>query len=85
MISEEGVGSEFVLTIPVDRQHYHAKDFLQASNERSAMNSSPYEILNGGTQKVDEVNINEELPLILIAEDNRDMRSFIRDTLKAKL
>ena len=35
VISEEGVGSEFVLTIPIDRQDYHSEDFVQTTNEKS--------------------------------------------------
>ncbi len=80
--SKEGVGSEFVLTIPIDRQYYRSEDFVQATNAKATVNSWLYEIADGDKKVFDEVE-NEELPLILIAEDNRDMRSFICDTLKS--
>ena len=43
VISEEGAGSEFVLTIPIDRHHYHSEDFVQTTDEKSA-NFRLYEI-----------------------------------------
>ena len=39
VVSQEGVGSEFVLTIPTNRRDYHAADFVQATDEKSAVNS----------------------------------------------
>ena len=80
--SKEGVGSEFVLTIPIDRHYYRSEDFVLATNAKATVNSWLYEIADGDKKVFDEVE-NEELPLILIAEDNRDMRSFICDTLKS--
>lgn len=80
--SEEGGGSEFVLTLPIDRHHYRLEDFLRNTDERSTLNSSLYEMAYVEKQVIAELETNEELPLVLIAEDNRDMRSFIRDTLQ---
>ena len=81
VISQEGVGSEFVVTIPIDRRDYHAADFVQTTDEKGAVNSWLHEFADVDKKMLEEVE-SEELPLILIAEDNRDMRSFIRDTLK---
>lgn len=82
LTSEESNGSEFLLTIPTDRQHYRPEDFLQTIEERHTAKSSLYETSKTETQPVDETETNDELPLILIAEDNRDMRTFIRNILK---
>ena len=81
VISQESAGSEFVLTIPIDRGSYRTEDIVQTTDEKTAVNSWLHEIADVDKKIVDEVE-GEELPLILIAEDNRDMRSFIRDTLK---
>jgi len=82
VISKEGVGSEFVLTIPIDRHHYRLEDFAQIKDEKNTVDSWLHEITDVDKSELNEIE-DEELPLILIAEDNRDMRSFIRDTLKA--
>jgi YesN/AraC family two-component response regulator len=50
-------------------------------DEKKAVKSWLYEMADVEKKIPDEVG-NEELPLILIAEDNQDMRSFIRDTLQ---
>jgi signal transduction histidine kinase/DNA-binding response OmpR family regulator len=81
VISDEGAGSEFVLKIPIDRHHYHAEDFVQTTNEESTINSWIPEMAVVDKNGSDDIE-NEELPLVLIAEDNQDMRSFIHDTLK---
>jgi signal transduction histidine kinase/DNA-binding response OmpR family regulator len=81
VISVEGKGSEFVLTVPVDRDRYEADDFTQASEEKDLVGPWHHQPLNGDQEELTETE-NEELPIILIAEDNADMRSFIRDTLK---
>ncbi len=81
VISEEGVGSEFVLSIPIERRDYRAEDFVQTKEEKSTVDHWLHETGDADKKMVEEVE-NEELPLVLIAEDNHDMRSFIRDTLK---
>jgi signal transduction histidine kinase/DNA-binding NarL/FixJ family response regulator len=81
VISEEGVGSEFVLSIPIERRDYRAEDFVQTKEEKSTVDNWLNETGDADKKMVEEVE-NEELPLVLIAEDNHDMRSFIRDTLK---
>jgi len=80
--SEESKGSEFILTIPIEPHQYRDGEFLPATEQRAAVNGFVSETLKVETQDVEEVNANDELPLVLIAEDNRDMRSFIRDILK---
>jgi DNA-binding response OmpR family regulator/two-component sensor histidine kinase len=80
VISQEGIGSEFVLTIPIDRRDYRLEDFVRSTDGKQDVNPRLHEIADVDKKIFDEVE-NEELPLILIAEDNRDMRSFIRETL----
>lgn len=82
VVSKEGAGSEFVLMLPIDSNHYSQEEFLQASKEISTLNSSLYEIADAEEQTAGEAETNEDLPLILIAEDHQDMRSFIRNTLQ---
>jgi signal transduction histidine kinase/DNA-binding response OmpR family regulator/uncharacterized protein HemY len=82
VISEEGVGSEFVLTIPIGRHGYRSDDFVQTTDEKSTINSWQKEVGDVDKKAFDDIE-NAELPLILIAEDNRDMRAFIRETFQA--
>ncbi|MBL0741268.1 tetratricopeptide repeat protein [Chryseolinea lacunae] len=83
LTSTEGSGSTFTLTLPIARDHYQPEDFLQARSEHVATNSSWYELTNAEDHPAMEEDTNEERPLILVAEDNSDMRSFIRNILKA--
>ena len=78
--SVEGRGSEFVLSIPVNRNHYHVDDFTQANADKDIVNPWRHDPVQDDEEKLTDTE--NELPIILIAEDNADMRSFIRDTLK---
>ncbi len=80
--SKEGSGTEFVLTLPVERHQYAPADFSHSGIKPSKTNSSPYALSNSQGEEMTCLMENEERPLILVAEDNHDMRSFIRDILK---
>ncbi|HTF18548.1 MAG TPA: tetratricopeptide repeat protein [Chryseolinea sp.] len=89
--SEEGNGSQFELTIPVDREHYRPNEFVQiadAQDTGTVSNNIDDSPLIGAHEEDEQEETNapgagmhDEVPLVLIAEDNHDMRLFIRQIL----
>lgn len=79
--SEEGKGSEFVLEFPVDRNFYKTEDVVQ---EQQIEDRYPVvkELLPAGHTEDGTNNAEDSFPLILVAEDNVDMRAFICKVLK---
>lgn len=76
-----GKGTNFRITIPVDEKFYENKNVkIQKSNQtdsafRSILKTSESEDIN--------YEISEEAPLILIVEDNNDMRRFIKESIQS--
>lgn len=76
--SEEGNGCEFRLSIPLSREIYK-KEIAVASTAETLKQPSEFSVVERYSEE-----LNDQLPVVLIAEDNQDMRSFIGDTLKPK-
>lgn len=78
--SVERMGCEFKLVIPLSKEYY--------KNEITIPSGSIYKgVLSQADVSVFENRqgeVNPELPVVLIAEDNQDMRSFIAETLENK-
>lgn len=79
--SAVGKGTDFRITIPVDEKFYENKNVkIQKSNQtESAFRSTLI------TLESEDVNyeISEGAPLILIVEDNNDMRRFIKESIQS--
>ncbi|MFN3872669.1 MAG: ATP-binding protein [Ignavibacterium sp.] len=79
--SAVGKGTNFRITIPVDEKFYENKNVkIQKSTQtesafRSILKTSDSEDIN--------YEISEEAPLILIVEDNNDMRRFIKESIQS--
>jgi DNA-binding response OmpR family regulator len=78
--SHEGIGSVFILTLPVNRDAF--RDFpitpeTLPEEQLPDVKSSEYET-------PDTIDSDERKPVILVAEDNPDMQKFIFDLLKEK-
>jgi signal transduction histidine kinase/AraC-like DNA-binding protein len=76
--SAEGKGCEFKLSIPLSREFYK-NEITTAPTSVTSVQSSGYSVVERYPEE-----LNDQLPLVMIAEDNEDMRSFIGDTLKTR-
>ncbi len=82
--SEEGEGTTVTVSIPLGKEHLKPEEILEAYEEKDEK-IFDYEEAETKTKGV-EVEIkyfeNESLPLVLIVEDNSDVRYYIKDNIK---
>jgi signal transduction histidine kinase/DNA-binding response OmpR family regulator len=67
-------GSNFKIELPVDEEYYKDSG-IKISEERGSNNEMSVE------ERISEKPPGEELPLILLIEDNEDIRKFLKDSL----
>ncbi|MBN2348129.1 MAG: tetratricopeptide repeat protein [Bacteroidales bacterium] len=75
---EKGVGSSFIVSVPVDKQFYSEGEFTNEENETSSWNYA--EILDIEDEKTKVQHLNTPDPnrkTILIVEDNHDLRKYV--------
>lgn len=70
--SEEGKGTKFIVSLPVDTYAGPLPDETEESKEEVFI------------EKEDEVELTNENPIILLVEDNLDFRTFMKETLQDK-
>jgi DNA-binding response OmpR family regulator len=84
--SQPGKGTEFLISFPKDLKHYD-KGIEALEVPSSVMSvSTPFNLEEGGvveTKKKQE-KPDQEKTTILLVEDNREVRRFIKETLQAK-
>jgi signal transduction histidine kinase/DNA-binding response OmpR family regulator len=78
--STNGKGSKFTITLPVI-QHIETSESNEIKNKQDITESdySAQDIQNTQDIPVEKVKHKKELPILLIVEDNADMRLFIRN------
>ncbi len=80
--SEPGKGSRFKISLPVDKDSFRAEELLIREEAKEILTMRPFpkgEIL----QTTNSAGLSP-LPLLLIVEDNEELRQFIKDSLQAK-
>jgi len=87
--SQEGVGSEFVIILPLGKAHLKseeiASDTLDESDGNSRMSLKLGAFVNDEQeQAAPDDDKPAKLPKILLVEDNADMRRYLREQLQAQ-
>lgn len=84
--SEEGSGTGFKLWLPLDEQFLEAKQLVSAFR-LSAPDASSEELSNAGSTTNNEEQLTAaqaEAPIILIVEDDKEIRHYIKSSLENK-
>jgi DNA-binding response OmpR family regulator/two-component sensor histidine kinase len=81
--SELGVGSTFTVWLPLGSEHWKAEELVhQGDGHGSVTPSMPaFDEAERVEQQAEQDGESEELPLVLIIEDNSDMRRYMRKIL----
>jgi len=77
--STEGKGTTFKITIPVDEEFYEKKNII-SSNTLISEDKTKSFVQNPEKRETSD-DTSEETPLLLIVEDNDDMRQFIKENI----
>ena len=80
MKSAVGKGTRFRVTIPSDEEFYESKNLIIKETVPAADKISQVKVKRD--EEVADDAISEEAPLILIVEDNNDMRQFIKENVQ---
>lgn len=81
--SEKGRGSEFQVTLPIDKKSYSTEEIVQEEKLYQA-ESSPVGTVSGSqTTYATQTEYEEDSPILLVVEDNAEVRSYIRESIDA--
>jgi len=86
--SEHGIGSTFTVFFPLGKKHLSENEIIEPNSSPSEMEDDllrdDYFLVQDEVSKKEiktEVTYNSELPVLLIVEDNEDMRAYIKSYL----
>jgi signal transduction histidine kinase/DNA-binding response OmpR family regulator/ligand-binding sensor domain-containing protein len=81
-----GVGTEFTVSLPLGREHLKPDEIVEGTGEEETVVSLP-EAIREGTVSAPELRATPDhdtrKSLVLIVEDNADVRQYIKDSLPA--
>ena len=93
VVSEEGKGTTFTIRLPLDKVHLNLEEISEVDKDESryipkkSINIDEDDLLNGTAEKPDldlisDISTNsKEKPILLIVEDNSDVRNYVKNNL----
>ena len=86
--SEEGKGTCFTILLPVGRKHLKAGEMIDSPLEAALAGFSIQDLFLNSNEPVlkmqsEKIDVVDEKPLLLIVEDNADVRSFIASVFQS--
>ncbi|NIJ45944.1 signal transduction histidine kinase/ligand-binding sensor domain-containing protein/DNA-binding response OmpR family regulator [Wenyingzhuangia heitensis] len=91
VVDNEWGGSTFAVNLPLDKQAYLDKPNIELGTETDNVNtttayvSSSHQVSVQDQEKDEQmIGKRSELPIVLVVDDNKDIRSFIKQSLKDK-
>lgn len=85
--SEENVFTEFTFYLPINKQAYHKKERVNTGKPltKNYIRNSEFQVIEEVASNFETESgvLNDEMPKVLIVEDNDDLRSMVKDELKA--
>lgn len=79
--SQAGVGSEFIVTLPLDQKAYEGKENTEFILDDAPTSDNSQECNQPETASPVDVNPDEDPVSVLIVEDNTELRGFLNDIL----
>ncbi len=78
--SKPNKGATFKIILPVDSSLYRQQDFSDVEND----NDQYQDVVDVADQKSEETVVKKGLPIVLVVDDNSDIRSYIRNQMKSE-
>lgn len=84
--SEEGKGTTFIVSIPLGSEHLKPEEIVEKDKAEDLEDEKLKPVYDEEIERKAfhyvELYENESLPLLLVVEDNKDVRTYIKDNLK---
>ncbi len=84
--SKLGKGSEFIIELPLGREHLNDAEIVDATDTEGEGKIIDESVYFGKTEAIEKsvpvnVNVSDDKTIILVVEDNADVREYIKDSL----
>ena len=84
--SSEGKGTMFTINLPISKKHYSAEEICKTVKSEEVLTDIAPDSIIFEENKNEKINVNmiigSEKPVLLLVEDNSDVRSYMREYLE---